>query len=346
MSESDYIMIPRDGVSNDVVEVIEWLAKNNSKVQRGAPVVEVESSKSVTTLTAHRDGFLLQLAEPGARLEVGDPVALISNEQQVGRQREIPPEEGALISKKAARLMEKEGLTHEDFPNLRAIRERDVLRFLGEPPAAERKERSFAGEALDDQLGEELPVEDGHYRDFRAMTTRMRQRLKARFNRHVPTGTLLYDRWDLARDYEFGEGTSVYDECLILGDVEVGRHCWIGPFTVLDGAWAPLHIEDYTQIGSGAQLYTHNTIEHTLTGGLAKTFGRATHIGRCCFISPLSVIGPGTTIGAHSFVATASYVQGEFPPYSYISGSPARIVGKVEVEGGRARLRLDDQDQE
>ena len=125
----------------------------------------------------------------------------------------------------------------------------------------------------------------------------------------------------------------------ILGDVKVGRHCWVGPYTVLDGLHADLTIGDYVDIGSSAQIYTHNTIERSLTGHRAPLFAKATTIGNCCFIAPQATIAPGTVIGDHCFVAAGSYVEGVFPPYSYIAGNPAKVVGTVEIQGNRARIR-------
>ncbi len=168
----------------------------------------------------------------------------------------------------------------------------------------------------------------------------LRKRMKEEFHRHVPTGTLLYDRWQLARFYGFGEGSSVYDESLILGDVKVGKESWIGPFTVLDGAHAPLTIGHHTHISSGVQIYTHNTVAIALTGGKGSLFKRPTKIGNCCFIGPRTIIGPGTVIGDHCFVAAASYVEGVFPDYSYISGSPAKKTGVVEIQDTQVRFKL------
>jgi hypothetical protein len=45
----------------------------------------------------------------------------------------------------------------------------------------------------------------------------------------------LVDRWDKARMLGFGEDISAYDSCLVIGDVKVGKGCWIGPFAILDG---------------------------------------------------------------------------------------------------------------
>jgi acetyltransferase-like isoleucine patch superfamily enzyme len=173
---------------------------------------------------------------------------------------------------------------------------------------------------------------------LRQLHAALRQRMKAKYDRHVSSNNHMYDRWELASDYGFGEGTSVYDDCLILGDVRVGRHCWVGPFTVLDGAQAPLTIGDYVDIGAGCHIYTHNTIERALTGHKARMVARATTIGSCCFLAPTSIIAPGTVLGDRCFVAAGSYVEGVFEPGSYIAGNPARQVGEVIVQGDKARI--------
>ena len=174
--------------------------------------------------------------------------------------------------------------------------------------------------------------------ELRGQLQDLRRTLDAEFKRHVPLGTLLNDRWKLAAERGFGEGTSVYDECLILGDVEVGAHCWIGPFTVLDGSRAPLRIGDHTQISSGAQIYTHNSLALCLTGGRAKMVAAATTIGRCCYIAPQSIVAAGTLLGDHCVVAAGSLVEGEFPSHSFIAGTPATRVGRVEIEDDKVRL--------
>src|SRR5262249_25437033 len=61
----------------------------------------------------------------------------------------------------------------------------------------------------------------------------LRSQMKQKFNRHVSFGDLFTDRWETSRHYGFGEGTSCYDNVLILGSVVVGRHTWIGPNVIL-----------------------------------------------------------------------------------------------------------------
>jgi hypothetical protein len=72
-------------------------------------------------------------------------------------------------------------------------------------------------------------------RSIRELIADLRHEKREKFGRHVPVGDLLTDRWEIARDYGFGEGTSCYDNVLILSDVKIGKHCWIGPNVILDG---------------------------------------------------------------------------------------------------------------
>ena len=56
-----------------------------------------------------------------------------------------------------------------------------------------------------------------------------RTEIKNKFNRVLPFGELMNDRWEKAKFLGFGKGTSVYDSSVILGDVIVGENTWIGP---------------------------------------------------------------------------------------------------------------------
>jgi acetyltransferase-like isoleucine patch superfamily enzyme len=246
-----------------------------------------------------------------------------------------------VISAKAKELIVEHSLSLTQFAGLDVVRVADVEAVLRQRTTTSRPEpaRTFRGEQLDAESDWDGLCDTELRRDLAAILGTLRKRMKARFNRHVPTGDLLHDRWELARDHGFGEGSSVYDSCLILGDVVVGRNCWVGPNTILDGMHAELRIGDSVDIGAGAHVYTHNTIERALTGHKAALFSKPTMIGNCCFIAPHSIIAPGTVLGDHCFVAAGSYVEGHFPPFSFVSGNPAKRAGVVELRDGRARVR-------
>jgi acetyltransferase-like isoleucine patch superfamily enzyme len=342
------IVAPREGVNDDVVRVLEWLVADGERVNATKAIVVLETAKSTFELPAGRAGYLFQLAAVGAEVPVGAPLAVLADQPRRPALESGPASPTAepatteqVVTKKAQALLKEHGLLLREFADLAVVRSEDVEAFLeerrGRPEAPPR--RRFRGEALDPETDWDLIVQSDQFGALHELLTALRKRMKARFNRHVPTGELLYDRWELARDHGFGEGTSVYDTCVIQGDVQVGRHCWVGAYTILDGNQAPLRIGDYVDVGAGTHIYTHNTIERALTGLRAPMLKKATTIGSCCFIAPHSTIAPGTVLGDHCFVAAGSYVEGTFPPFSYIAGNPAQRVGVVEIHENHARLR-------
>ena len=346
------IEVPREGVNDDTVHIVEWLVADGANVSAGQPVVVIETTKSVVDLDATAAGYVFHLSRAGVDVPVGTAIAVISPTSS--RPDELA-ETGAagtasdvgagarqgIITAKARALMAKHGLASDLFAELQVVRASDVHEYLSREAAigTTAPVRKFRGETLDPDADWDAVLSDQGYRDLLEVLTRLRKRMKARYNRHVATGDLLHDRWELAHEYGFGEGTSVYDDCLILGSVTIDRNCWVGPGCILDGSGGGLTVGHHVDIGAGSHLYTHNTIERALTGHRASIFYRPTRIGNCCFIGPRSIIAPGTVLGDHCFVAAGSYVEGVFGDRCFISGNPATEVGTVEVNGDRARIR-------
>ena len=341
------IEVPRQGVNDDTVHLVEWLVADGDKVDAGQPVVVIETTKSTIDLDASAAGFVFHLAKIGVDVAVGAVIGVISPKGD--RPSDLTPTGPALpetgtgngiITAKARALMTQHGLADDAFAGLQVVRASDVEQYLGHrAKAAGVDERRFRGEALDLDADWDDVLSEPPYRDLLELLTRLRKRMKARYNRHVATGDLLHDRWELARECGFGEGTNVYDDCLILGDVTVEHNSWVGPGCILDGSGGGLTIGHHVDVGAGSHLYSHNTIERALTGHRAPVFYRPTKIGNCCFIGPRSIIAPGTVLGDHCFVAAGSYVEGVFGDHSFVSGNPAKQVGTVEVAGDRARVR-------
>lgn len=149
-----------------------------------------------------------------------------------------------------------------------------------------------------------------------------RKYVRQKFNRILPSGDYISDRWEKARFAGFGEGTSVYDSCLILGDVRIGKNCWIGPSTILDGSGGGLTIGDNCDISAGVHIYTHDTTRRVLYG---EAIGKSpVSIGNNVYIGPHSVISMGVTIGHHVIIGTQSFVNTDIPPWHKAYGVPAR----------------------
>jgi acetyltransferase-like isoleucine patch superfamily enzyme len=307
------IEVPRQGVNDDTVRVVEWLVADEQSVSAGDLVVVVETTKSAMDLEADVDGVVFHQAAVGTDVPVGSPVGIVSRTGQrpegLGSSGGSRPTAGAagenVITAKAQVLIDEHGIDPSVFADHAVVRASDVMAFIAdqEAPAKQAHQRAFLDEVLDPDADWDAVLGTEEYRKLGELLTQLRRRMKARFDRHVPTGELLHDRWELAREYGFGEGSNVYDDCVIFGDVRVGANTWVGPHTILDGSGGGLVIGDYVDVGAGCHVYTHNTIERALTGHRAPIFTKPTRIGNSCFIGPQSIIAPGTVLGDHCFAS-------------------------------------------
>ena len=172
---------------------------------------------------------------------------------------------------------------------------------------------------------------------------RIRETLAAetreRWDRDLPFGELLSDRWERAKRLGFGEGASVYESSYVFGDVKVGAGTWIGPFTLLDGTGG-LEIGSTCSISAGVQIYTHDTVRWALSGGVAEYEHAPVRIGDRCHIGATTVIASGVTIGDHCVIGACSFVNRDVPPFTVAVGAPCRPIGKVVVDGDRIELDL------
>lgn len=183
----------------------------------------------------------------------------------------------------------------------------------------------------------------------RELTDRLRRLYQAedalireRFDRSLPLGESISDRWERARSLGFGEGASIYHHSYVYGEVRVGRGTWIGPNTLLDGSGG-LDIGDFCSVSAGAQIYTHNTVRWALSGGRAEYERAPTRIGDACFIGPCAVIAMGVSIGRRCVIGAHAYVNRDLADSSIAVGVPARVVGRV-VEGPMGEVVLDYSD--
>jgi acetyltransferase-like isoleucine patch superfamily enzyme len=152
---------------------------------------------------------------------------------------------------------------------------------------------------------------------------------------------MVFDRWERARMLRFGEGASVYENSYVYGDVSVGEHTWVGPFTLLDGSGG-LTIGRYCSISSGVQIYTHDTVKWALTAGRIEAERRPVSIGDCCYIGSHTIIAKGVSIGDHCVIGACSFVNRDVPPFTVAFGVPCRRTGTVRVNSGDIAIDWDD----
>lgn len=164
--------------------------------------------------------------------------------------------------------------------------------------------------------------------DLRALLKQQDIHYRECWDRTLSFGDYIVDRWQKAQNLGFGEGASIYDSALILGDVSVGRNTWIGPFTILDGSGGSLSVGDYCSISAGVQIYTHDTVKWAISGGAAPPEKASVKIGNRCYIGPNSIISKGVTIGDGCVIGANSFVNRDLLPGSRAWGTPAKSMSK------------------
>lgn len=109
---------------------------------------------------------------------------------------------------------------------------------------------------------------------------------------------------------------------------------FIAHYNILDASHG-LTIKEGCQIASFNSIITHSSHisirlygkEYQKHNNLIGYKKGPIYIGEYTFIGPHCVIMPETKIGKGCIVSAYSFVQGQFPDYSIISGNPAKIVG-------------------
>lgn len=72
------VSAPALGANEDTVMLAEWLKDEGAFVHRGEALCGVETTKAQLEVEAEEEGFLFRLAETGARVPVGAPIAVIA----------------------------------------------------------------------------------------------------------------------------------------------------------------------------------------------------------------------------------------------------------------------------
>ena len=117
------------------------------------------------------------------------------------------------------------------------------------------------------------------------------------------------------------------DQLHIEDNVFINHYCFI------DGSNG-LSIGEGCQICSWVSLLTHSShisirlYGRHYNGADMKGYIKGNvEIGAYTFVGPHAIVMPNSKIGKGSIITAFSYVKGEFPPFSIISGNPAKVIG-------------------
>ena len=119
----------------------------------------------------------------------------------------------------------------------------------------------------------------------------------------------------------------------IVGEPEIGEGCWIGAFTLIDGAGG-LTVGAGVEVSSGAAILSHSSARRCVTERAVAVDRRPTVIEDHVFIGENAVVLMGARVGHHSIVGAGAVVLEDavIPPYSLVVGVPARVVRSIEAD--------------
>jgi len=166
------ILVERDNVNDDSVCVLQWLAAERSRVEKGQVIVEVETSKANMEIAAPASGFLRHACQKGEEVKIGQVLGYICDraeaplpatahlidgpQSEVGLQPGIPnsptdqpkqelastvrppvaaKERSPRFTQQALDLIKEWGLDASQFEGLGLVRSQDVLKVVKEEMA-------------------------------------------------------------------------------------------------------------------------------------------------------------------------------------------------------------------
>ena len=124
------------------------------------------------------------------------------------------------------------------------------------------------------------------------------------------------------------------------GDLTIGGHCHIGPYSVLSGLGG-LSIGDEVTISTGGRIYSLSHHYRSFERPWDRTvgFGSMLPDDRQSMVAGPITIGsnvgfgadclvlPGVTVGPQSFVLPRAVVRDDIPAGSLAGGDPAKVIG-------------------
>jgi pyruvate/2-oxoglutarate dehydrogenase complex dihydrolipoamide acyltransferase (E2) component len=76
------VRVPKMGMDTTEVTIASWLVNKGDVVQKGAPLVELESEKTLFVLESEADGEITEIVHPqGSTIAVGEVICFLKNQQ-------------------------------------------------------------------------------------------------------------------------------------------------------------------------------------------------------------------------------------------------------------------------
>lgn len=129
----------------------------------------------------------------------------------------------------------------------------------------------------------------------------------------------------------------VHPQAIVIGQVTIGKNCYIGPGAVLRGDWGAIEIEEGCNVQENCVVHMFPGLTVKLMTGAHIGHGAVIHgaiIGRNCLVGINSVIMDHVVLGDESIVGALTLIkEGEqIAPRSLVVGNPGKVIKEVTEE--------------
>ena len=136
---------------------------------------------------------------------------------------------------------------------------------------------------------------------------------------------------------EIGEGTFVFPTADVLGDVTIGKNCYVGPGARLRGDYGSIRIGDGCAIEENVVVHARpddvTRIGDHVTIGHGAVIHNAT-IDDWAVVGMGAIVSDWARVGEWTVVAEGALVKNkqEIPPSKIAVGVPAKVIADVKEE--------------
>jgi carbonic anhydrase/acetyltransferase-like protein (isoleucine patch superfamily) len=129
----------------------------------------------------------------------------------------------------------------------------------------------------------------------------------------------------------------IHDTASVIGDVIIGKDCYVGPGAVIRGDWGRIIIEDGCNVQENCVVHMFPGKDITFESGAHIGHGAVVHgatLKSNCLIGMNAVVMDGAIVGKNSIVGALSFVKAEeiIPDNHLYAGNPGRIIKEISAD--------------
>jgi carbonic anhydrase/acetyltransferase-like protein (isoleucine patch superfamily) len=129
----------------------------------------------------------------------------------------------------------------------------------------------------------------------------------------------------------------IHDTASVIGDVIIGKNCYVGPGAVIRGDWGRIIIEDGCNVQENCVVHMFPGKDITFESGAHIGHGAVVHgatLKSNCLVGMNAVVMDGAIVGKNSIVGALSFVKAEeiIPDNHLYAGNPGRIIKEISAD--------------